>query len=372
LPVTLPLRSRSNTSKMLRVALFAALINVAFGAWTLKTSGVSTDLEEVACYGSACWTVGDGGIILKSTDCGSTWSPQTSGVTVDLKSIAAKSATDAIAVGKEGVIISTTDGGTTWVARTSGLPSACDQYSSTPCSFSDVAMLGTNAWAVTGSTSCPTSTTCSGSDNFLKSTDSGATWSLHDSFGPDSATFVSDTHGWGCRDAGFISVTTDGATWSQQTTGTTTDFKAIHAVDSSTVWAVGSGGLVMKTVDGGSTWTLQADGLTTSKLYAMAFGDTSNGWATGSDGTIIGTTNGGTEWTIETSPLTSTQKSKGLASCCTTGGSKAVLVGNGGVVANNDGTCVSEAPTASGNTATSAAISVFLGVVCTLLNLMFC
>ena len=98
---------------MLRVALFAALINVAFGAWTLKTSGVSTDLEDVACYGSACWTVGDGGIILKSTDCGSTWSPQTSGVTVDLKSIAAKSATDAIAVGKEGVIISTADGGST-------------------------------------------------------------------------------------------------------------------------------------------------------------------------------------------------------------------------------------------------------------------
>jgi len=361
---------------MLRVALFAALINVAFGAsqWTLKTSGVSTDLEDVACYGSACWTVGDGGIILKSTDCGSTWSPQTSGVTVDLKSIAAKSATDAIAVGKEGVIISTADGGTTWVARTSGLPSACDQFTSTPCTLYDVTMFGTNAWAMTGRVNCATSTSCTGSNNLLKSTDSGATWSsLGDSFGPEDATFISDTHGWGSRDGGRIYVTTDGATWSQQTTGTIKDFKAIHAVDSSTAWAVGSGGLVMKTVDGGSIWTTQAAGVTTSKLYAMAFGDTSNGWAAGKDGTVIGTTNGGTLWTkaVWRNALTSTQKSTGLASCCTTVGSKAVLVGNGGVVANNDGTCVSTAPTAY-NTATSAVISVFLGVVCTLLNLMFC
>ena len=46
---------------MLLVALFAALTNVAFGAWTLKTSGVSSDIDlrDVDCYGSVCWAVGD-------------------------------------------------------------------------------------------------------------------------------------------------------------------------------------------------------------------------------------------------------------------------------------------------------------------------
>jgi photosystem II stability/assembly factor-like uncharacterized protein len=196
---------------------------------------------------------------------------------------------------------------------------------------------------------------------------------------PEDATVISDSQGvigWGSTDGGRISVSTDGAdTWTAQTTGTTTDFKDIQAVDRSTVYAVGSDGLVMKTFDGGSSWYTQAVGVTASKLYAVAFGDTLNGWAAGKEGTIIGTSDGGLNWIAETSPLSTDQQSNGLASCTTTGsGSKAVLVGDDGVAANNDGTFLSDDSRAphNWNTATSAAISVFLGVVCTLFNFMLC
>ena len=49
------------------------------------------------------------------------------------------------------------------------------------------------------------------------------------------------------------------AQWIMQTSGTTAEFRGLHAVSAKVVWAAGKGGIVARTRDGGQTW--QADSI---------------------------------------------------------------------------------------------------------------
>lgn len=46
-----------------------------------------------------------------------------------------------------------------------------------------------------------------------------------------------------------------GACWNMMPTGTTASFRGLHAIDRSSAWACGSQGTVVRTLDGGQTWT---------------------------------------------------------------------------------------------------------------------
>jgi photosystem II stability/assembly factor-like uncharacterized protein len=73
----------------------------------------------------------------------------------------------------------------------------------------------------------------------------------------------------------------------------------VKFVSSMVGWAVGNGGTIIKTTDGGTTWISQSSG-TTFHLYSVSFIDTANGMAVGGNGSrpiILRTTNGGTNWT---------------------------------------------------------------------------
>ena len=67
---------------------------------------------------------------------------------------------------------------------------------------------------------------------------------------------------------------------------------AAAALDSSTVVAVGAYGTILRTDDGGATWTTQSSG-TTNDLYAVSFVDANTGTAVGARGTILRTNTGG-------------------------------------------------------------------------------
>src|SRR5207244_2432999 len=60
--------------------------------------------------------------------------------------------------------------------------------------------------------------------------------------------------------------------------------------------AVGSGGTVVQSTDGGATWSAKASG-TSEQLNAVRFMDGQNGWVAGTNGYVARTTNGGTSWT---------------------------------------------------------------------------
>jgi photosystem II stability/assembly factor-like uncharacterized protein len=60
-------------------------------------------------------------------------------------------------------------------------------------------------------------------------------------------------------------------------------------------WAVGAGGVIIATSDGGRTWRPQTSGVG-DDLWDVKFFDAREGWAVGTGGTMLHTTDGGRTW----------------------------------------------------------------------------
>ena len=74
----------------------------------------------------------------------------------------------------------------------------------------------------------------------------------------------------------------------------------IHMPDSQTMVAAGRDGHVMRSADGGQTWSVQK--AAESTLFALDFGDAQHGWACGKQGLLVKTSNGGISWTVQSVP----------------------------------------------------------------------
>jgi len=61
------------------------------------------------------------------------------------------------------------------------------------------------------------------------------------------------------------------------------------------VTAVGAKGIILKTNNGGISWTTQTSG-TMNCLISVYFTDANTGYAVGESGTILKTINGGINW----------------------------------------------------------------------------
>jgi len=113
--------------------------------------------------------------------------------------------------------------------------------------------------------------------------------------------FVDINHIWAVGTEGLILRSTDGGTfWSLLDPQVTRDLRAVYFADASHGWVAGDGGVILSTVNGGHTWEAQESG-TNEALYGLCFGDLSTGWAVGAKGTILRTTDGGASWQAQTS-----------------------------------------------------------------------
>jgi len=115
-------------------------------------------------------------------------------------------------------------------------------------------------------------------------------------------------HRWAVGSTGTILHSPDaGATWSQQSSGTTVPLDAVAFVDGNNGWAVGGGHffifpgvVILRTSDGGQTWQPQIPPPGSGPLHAVTFLDRRRGWAVGSRGTILRTADGGATWNRQT------------------------------------------------------------------------
>lgn len=82
--------------------------------------------------------------------------------------------------------------------------------------------------------------------------------------------------------------------WQQSTTGATVGFDGLYMLSDRTGWLSGDQGRILKTTDGGRTWTGQTSGVTTY-LYSICFVDENIGYSAGT--VVLKTTNGGATWT---------------------------------------------------------------------------
>ena len=292
------------------------------------------------------WAAGALRTLLHTTDGGQTWTLQLGGVFEEpnnrypFEGLDVTSATSAIAVGGGNSIFTTTNGGARWISRGSGsgtlpfrfartdathiwsansnsevlystnggkkwdrsiiqLQLDCETCSNT----ADIAFLDNNTegWAVINGLFTTTSWV-------WHSLDGGKTWQTLNvtNTGPltgiaivDASTLVAVS---GTSDLIFRS-TNAGVTWTAvpHPTGGAW-FGAVRFVPGTqTGWTVGEGGKILKSTDGGATWTLQRSASHSLNLLDVSFADLNNGWAVG--GEQLHTTDGGATWVNQNTGL---------------------------------------------------------------------
>lgn len=143
---------------------------------------------------------------------------------------------------------------------------------------------------------------------------------------------VSAQKSWAVGDGGTIVVTADGGTtWRPQTSGTTADLRSVIFIDAVHGMAVGSSGTVLVTSDGGSSWDKAPAGTTTDLTSVAASGATA--WVVGDSGAILVTHDGGGSWTEQESGTTAD-----LSAVTSTDSTHAWATGeNGTILATDDG-----------------------------------
>src|SRR5437773_10032700 len=115
------------------------------------------------------------------------------------------------------------------------------------------------------------------------------------------ASFVDANTGTVVGEYGTIVRTTDGGnSWTIQVSGTTQNLWAVSFKDSNEGTAVGEGGTILGTTDGGANWVPQTSG-TTLQLRGVSLSDANTGTAVGEGGTILRTTDGGNSWLPQSS-----------------------------------------------------------------------
>jgi len=222
--------------------------------------------------------------------------PQPAGGFGGLSALAFPDAGNVWAVGDGGVILHSTDDGATWDSQSA--PTSADLWSA---SFPD----DQHGWV------CGGSAAGTGGDVILGTTNGGTSWldqtpaGLKDSL--TNASFVSATHGWVATAGGDILKTSDGgATWqtlkpSFAPLAAVSGYLTVDFVDASHGWA-GVGNQIWMTIDGGKSWMPQYFGLTSDmQVMKIDFVDGVRGWAlaqsqnTG-ESQVISTSDGGFAW----------------------------------------------------------------------------
>src|SRR5690349_19937988 len=109
--------------------------------------------------------------------------------------------------------------------------------------------------------------------------------------------FHDPLQGWAVGSGGTILKTTDGGRkWKKVSSGTSSLLTAVYFRDSRRGWVVGANGTVRTSEDGGETWKVTVVP-TQAPLYAIVFVSPQKGWMVGGNGTILQTTDGGETWT---------------------------------------------------------------------------
>jgi photosystem II stability/assembly factor-like uncharacterized protein len=190
--------------------------------------------------------------------------------------------------GEMGALYATADGGRTWARRR--VPTRHLLLGATLLDAQQGWLVGAGATA-------------------LQTTDGGATWRAGQLLGLPAQP-----------------LTQTSAQTPAQSRATPVRLNAVSFADARRGWAVGAGGVVLATADGGRTWRAQDSGVE-SDLFDVKFLDEREGWAVGGDGTAIHTADGGETWRAEP-----TGTPHALERLCFAGRARGWAVGFGGTI----------------------------------------
>ncbi len=101
---------------------------------------------------------------------------------------------------------------------------------------------------------------------------------------------------WIAGEDGIVLRTQDGGvTWTPVDTSATTHLRAIHFATANTGWVAGDGGVVRRTGNGGTTWVTREPGVGVAWLGVAASG-ASLAWLVGEQGMVARTSDSGVTW----------------------------------------------------------------------------
>ena len=321
------------------VAFLFSFATVAHAEWTvlreddiLRGDGIEGMLHDVYFMDNQRGlVVGDNGLILVTTDGGTTWGrmevdmrppgagqrpggpPGAGGPPAGMFGGGGASPLYHIyfidenagyIIGGRGTILKTEDGGKTWARKMarSDNPNAGRggrRGGGIRANLMGIQMISDTTGFIAGS-----------ENTILKTTDGGETWvgsSERARVGEtrnnlEGLWFVSPTTGWVIGSFGTLMHTTDGGeTWEKQNPGFDNNLFGIYFLDENTGWICGQEGLILHTTDGGATWNQQKTE-SYDDLHDIIFVDAMVGWAVGGFNSVLHTTDGGQTWTISNIP----------------------------------------------------------------------
>lgn len=307
--------------------LIARCSNSNNNNWVLQTSGTTETLRHVFFKGNGTadtgYVVGDNGVVLKTLNAGTTWTRIDAETDEDLKSVFFTGAQDTVyAVGAAGVIRKTVTGGT-WSGKTPQTLRGATSYSST------ILYAAGDSGVILRSTN---------GGGAWRSLATGVTTRLNGIFSNGSYVWAVGSGGLLLRSTNPTNAT---PAWTSPATGSAAQFNAVHFTSNSVGYIVGNNGLIRKTVaSGNDSWSTQGGpSLTTEHLVYVHFkgngassGANDTGFIVGANGTILRTTNGGTLWTRD-----STYTGTSLNGVHALTGEIVVAAGDGGTVLKNQG-----------------------------------
>jgi photosystem II stability/assembly factor-like uncharacterized protein len=206
-------------------------------------------LNGVSCpTASSCIAVGGGGLILATTNGGSTWTQQSSGVTDSINGVSCPTASICYAAGDFGEIYKTTNGGASWSVQRTVL-----------VFFAGI--------------SCPDAMTCyaaGGGGDVIRTVDGGATWAASSTPDPYNLFAISCSSTTSCAAVGAngaIVTTTNGTSWAVAANAN----NVLYGVSCTPnhCAAVGVGGIVEEYNGAFGSWA-GAGNLGSTDLYAVS------------------------------------------------------------------------------------------------------
>lgn len=241
--------------------------------------GGTDSVRDISFSGPSTGVLSAGNRILQTVDAGVNWTPVAAPAGNGQFKFEFLNANVGFAAGNKSDFLKTTDSGATWSVVPSGLP-------------------GPQLVDVTG-ISCASELLCLVTTNpnngYLRTVDGGATWTGSSSALPNATEFIDATNAVAVGNAGAVSISSDaGASFTPATSSASGSFTGIRTDSSRTAFLYGSDGSIARSTNGGQSWIsfvlpfkdpiLDVTSLSVSRIFAL----TSAG--------IQRTSNGGTTW----------------------------------------------------------------------------
>lgn len=252
--------------------------------WMPLNVGVSPALNSVYFIDKMRgWIAADGGAAFRTEDGGATWQPLNTDTNNDLRDVYFETLMKGFIVGDAGTGLYTEDGGDTWVSQSIG-----------NMSIKTVSAVGGRMWAVGGNGA---GMRYGGNGEWAS-----MTMNVPNSNGmPEpiwEVEFVNENLGIAGAEFGVVLKTNDGGdTWTPiEPRPTFARINDVSWLNRNTLVAVGEYGTLIRSTDAGENWDII---WSHPDLFSVQFADEKNGWATGAAGTIYATSDGGASWQLQ-------------------------------------------------------------------------